>query len=106
MIRSSRSHRYAKSNGKTPRVRPWMSHGKAVITDVRQPYRILHVYDLWVRHHASYSEYKIGSAVYAFTNWPLEHKHRISLYYEAMRVNDYALRHSEAESRWLFMADF
>lgn len=106
MIRTSRPNRALNSFGKYLRERQWTPHGKAVITDVRAPYHILHVYDLWVRPYADYSEYKIASSVYAFVNWPLNHKHRISLHHEAMRVNDYALRHSDAENRWLYMADF
>lgn len=108
MIRISRFPRYVNrnGNGKPPRELPWIPHGKAVITDVRDPYRIVHVYDLFVQHYTSYSKYKIRSSVFAFVNWPLGHKHRISLYHEAMRVDDYTLQHSGAQNRWLYMADF
>ena len=89
--------------------RQWDIYGHVAITDIRSPYQILDVRSLWTRQHRTYSEYMIGSIdsnVFVFTDWPMNHKRRLSPFRDAIRVDYDTLCFTDPQNRWMFLSDF
>lgn len=84
----------------------WKYDGLVILTSVKDPYNVLCEQTLWSRQYRNFFEYLIGQEVFVFTNWPLNHKRRISSAIDAQKVDQQVYRASDAESRWLFLADF